>query len=318
MNATTKLVQPWHSAKRQTSKIAELYHCTAELLLATIEDNSIDIVVTSPPYCMGMEYEKSTSAQDFLSEHRKIFPEIERVLRPGGSACWQVGHHVNKGVVTPLDALVYVAVTETTDLILRNRIVWTFGHGLHAPSRFSGRHESILWFTKGDGHTFDLDAVRVPQKYPGKRHYKGDRKGQFSGNPLGKNPGDVWDIPNVKAKHVEKTKHPCQFPVATPRRLIRALTKKNARVLDPYAGSGSTAVAAILEGRTFIGSDTEKKYLEIAKRRVEQSIKGKCSVRADTPPREPKSNEAVAKIPSHFRCARRKRHANSVSGSSEP
>ena len=78
---------------------------------------------------------------------------------------------------------------------MRNRIVWHFGHGLHASRRFSGRYEVIMWFTKSDDYTFNLDAVRVPQKYPQKKHFKGPRRGELSGNPLGKNPGDVWEIP---------------------------------------------------------------------------------------------------------------------------
>ena len=147
MNATTRLVQPWHTAKKGKKVVAELYRTSAELLLATLSDNSIDLIITSPPYCMGMEYEKSTSADDFLRDHKKLFPEVARVLKPGGSVCWQVGHHVSKGVVTPLDALVYIAAQESPKLVLRNRIVWTFGHGLHSPNRFSGRHETILWFT---------------------------------------------------------------------------------------------------------------------------------------------------------------------------
>jgi adenine-specific DNA-methyltransferase len=312
MNATTKLVTPWYIAKRGQEDIAEFYKISAELLLATLSNNSIDLIVTSPPYCMGMEYEKSTSAADFLRDHKKLFPEIARVLKPGGSACWQVGHHVRDGIVVPLDALVYIAAQEAPELVLRNRIIWTFGHGLHAPTRFSGRHETVLWFTKGNGYTFNLDSVRVPQKYPGKRHYKGDKKGEFSGNPLGKNPSDVWDIPNVKAKHVEKTAHPCQFPVAIPRRLILALTKKNALVLDPYMGSGSTGVAAMLEGRRFVGGDTKPKYLKIAKRRVLAALGGDAAVRPDGPPRIPKSTEAVSKLPSHFRNARRKRHGKAL------
>lgn len=79
-------------------------------------------------------------------------------------------------------------------LKLRNRIVWHFGHGLHASKRFSGRYETILWFSKTDNYIFNLDSVRVPAKYPGKRHFKGPKKGQPSGNPLGKNPSDIWEI----------------------------------------------------------------------------------------------------------------------------
>ena len=221
--------------------------------------------------------------------------------------CWQVGHHVKDGVATPLDALVYIAALDSPELILRNRIVWTFAHGTHSTRRFSGRHETILWYTKGEKYEFDLDAVRVPQRYPGKRHYKGKLKGRLSGNPLGKNPGDLWDIPNVKAKHPEKTKHPCQFPVALPRRLIRALTRPGAMVVDPYVGSGTSAVAALLEDRNFIGSDVSESYLKIARDRLTALENGGLAVRAGTPPSEPDQSQSVARLPPNWQTLRTKR-----------
>jgi len=125
---------------------------------------------------MGKEYDTSLDVQDFISVHKKLIPDFVRLLRPGGSICWQVGYHVKASPVTPLDFLVLQAFQSTSQLVLRNRIIWTFGHGTHASKRFSGRHETILWFTKGLDYYFDLDSVRVPQKYPGKRFYKGPKK----------------------------------------------------------------------------------------------------------------------------------------------
>ena len=202
--------------------------------LARLKPASVDLFVSSPPYCMGKAYETSIDSTDFMNMHDRLAPLLVRALKDGGSLCWQVGHHVHNGVVTPLDALVYAIFSKQKELHLRNRIVWTFAHGVHASRRFSGRHETILWFTKGSDYTFNLDAVRVPQKYPGKRHYKGPKKGTAKGNPLGKNPSDVWEIPNVKANHIEKTNHPCQFPVALVRRLIRALTPIGGTVVVPF------------------------------------------------------------------------------------
>jgi len=279
---------------------AELWRGEAAELLSKIEPSSIDLIVTSPPYAMGKEYDRSSSADGFLEEQKKILPLATRALRPGGSLCWQVGSHIRAGRMVPLDALVFAAAQEIKDLVLRNRIVWTFGHGEHCSARFSGRHETILWFTKGDDYHFNLDAVRVRQKYPGKRHYKGPNKGKFSGNPRGKNPGDVWDIPNVKAKHAEKTTHPCQFPVALVQRLIRALAPTGGTILDPYLGSGTAAIAAILEGRHFIGTDIETRYLKLAQARMDDLVLGRLRVRPDIPTRVPIPNEAVAIAPAHF------------------
>ena len=206
----------------------------------------------------------------------------------------------------PLDYIVYDIFTSMSEkldnpLILRNRIVWTFGHGLNSTARFSGRHEMILWFTKGTQTIFNLDEVRIPQKYPGKRSYKGPNKGQLSGNPIGKNPSDVWDIPNVKANHIEKTIHPCQFPVTIPQRLIKALTNKNGLVLDPFMGSGTTGVAALVEGRRFVGSEIQKSYFDISVGRIKDAAEGKAKVREDKPVAEPNPNATVAKLPDEFR-----------------
>ena len=192
-------------------------------------------------------------------------------------------------------------------LILRNRIIWTFGHGLNSTKRFSGRHETILWFTKGDDFQFNLDDIRIPQKYPGKKSYRGPHKGELSGNPLGKNPSDVWEIPNVKANHVEKTCHPCQFPVAIPSRLIKALTNENDLVLDPFMGVGTTAVAAIMAKRRFVGSELAPEYYSIAKERIKEAVNGKIKIRQDKPVLVPNPNMAVAKLPKEFAEAREKK-----------
>jgi adenine-specific DNA-methyltransferase len=269
--------------------------------LRALAPGSVDLIVSSPPYCMSREYDTSDNIEDFRSEHEQLAPLLVRALRPGGSLCWQVGVHVRKGVLTPLDALVYSIFSGQKALSLRNRIVWTFGHGVHASRRFSGRHESVLWFTKGDDYFFDLDAVRVPQKYPGKRYYKGPKKGEWSGNPLGKNPSDVWDIPNVKSKHVEKTAHPCQFPVALAQRLVKALVPEGGLVSDPFVGSGTSAVAALMEGRRFVGCDTNAKYIKIARLRIHEAETGKLKYRPlDRPIYEPVPTQSVAMRPDHF------------------
>lgn len=186
-------------------------------------------------------------------------------------------------------------------MILRNRIVWTFGHGLNTTKRFCGRYETILWFTKGDDYCFNLDQVRVPQKYPGKKYYRGEKKGQFSGNPNGKNPSDVWEIPNVKANHIEKTEHPCQFPIAIPQRLIKALTNAGGLVLDPFAGTCTTGAAAILEDRRFVGAEKDEKYYGIGMQRLLAAESGSLRYREDKPVYSPDPRTAVAKRPDHFK-----------------
>lgn len=271
-------------------------------LIAALPDASVDVVFSSPPYCMGKAYEQSSSVDDFIAFHRELVPELVRLIKPGGSICWQVGYHSNGDRIVPLDFLAHAEFAKHADLRLRNRIVWTFAHGLHAKKRFSGRHETVLWYQKGDSGLFDLDAVRVPQKYPGKRSYKGPNKGNFSGNPLGKNPGDVWHIPNVKGHHVEKTEHPCQFPVALPLQLLKAVCPRNGIVFDPFMGVGTTGVAAALAGSRFLGAELLPQYLPTARRRIRAARSGAAVYRPlEQAIHQPRPTDAVARRPDHFR-----------------
>lgn len=237
--------------------------------LSGVEDEFFDLVVTSPPYNIGKAYEKRSSLNAYLETQRRIIEECVRTLSMYGSICWQVGNHVFDGEVVPLDAVLY-PIFKSLGLKLRNRIVWHFEHGLHCTNRLSGRHETILWFTKSDDYVFNVDPIRVPSKYPGKKHFKGPKAGQLSGNPLGKNPGDVWIFPNVKNNHVEKTDHPCQFPVELVERLVLSMTKPGARVFDPYMGVGSTLIGAVKNGRDGYGTDVVADYVRIAKQRLRE------------------------------------------------
>jgi len=247
-------------------------------LLPQIPDGFVKLIVTSPPYNLGKEYERRLSLTAYLEEQRRVIHECVRILHPRGSICWQVGNYVDNGAIVPLDVKLH-PVFEELGMQMRNRIIWHFGHGLHASRRFSGRYEVIMWFTKSDHYTFNLDAVRVPQKYPQKKHFKGPRRGELSGNPLGKNPSDVWDIPNVKANHVEKTEHPCQFPVELIERLVLSMTDPGDWILDPFIGTGTTALAALVHDRKAIGAEIMPKYVDIAKERVRLAELGKLRVR---------------------------------------
>jgi adenine-specific DNA-methyltransferase len=162
---------------------------------------------------------------------------------------------------------------------MRNRVIWHFEHGLHCSRRFSGRYETIIWFTKTNDYVFNLDPVRVPQKYPGKKYFKGPKSGQYSCNPLGKNPGDLWIIPNVKSNHVEKTAHPCQFPVELIERLLLSLTNEGDWVLDPFLGSGTSIIAAMRHNRRGAGSETEQKYIDLAYERISKESAGDLKTR---------------------------------------
>ena len=302
------------SEKYSDASDVVLFHGDRLDFMKSLPSKSVKLVITSPPYNIGKAYEKRKDLDLYLAEQEESFKECVRILDDQGSLCWQVGNHIAKdGEVFPLDTLLY-PIGKKFGLKLRNRIIWHFGHGLHSTYRFSGRHESILWFTKTDDYTFNLDPVRVPSKYPGKRHYKGPHKGKPSGNPQGKNPSDIWeivaqdwelaiwDIPNVKSNHIEKTIHPCQFPIELVERCVLALTDKNDSVFDPYAGVGSSIIAAVKHERRAIGCEKEAEYIEIARDRIHQFYNGQLKMRPlGKPVHEPSGNEKVAQLPDEWK-----------------
>jgi adenine-specific DNA-methyltransferase len=259
-------------------------------VLRAEDSGKYDLILTSPPYNVGKSYEKKTSMEKYQKDHEKIIEQLVRVLSINGNICWQVGTFVDKGEVVPLD-IFYYAIFKRHGLKLRNRIVWHYGHGLHSTHRFSGRYETILWFTKSEDYIFNLDTVRVPSKYPNKKHYKGGKRGELSGNPLGKNPSDVWEIvksdwdsglwniPNVKARHPEKTDHPCQFPIELVERCVLALSKESSWVLDPFAGVGSTIIGAIKNHRNAVGIEKEMKFCNITLQRISEFKNGSLKIR---------------------------------------
>ena len=247
-------------------------------LMKQIPDNSIRLIVTSPPYNIGKKYEKRIKLDKYLEQQRDVIDECYRILDEHGSICWQVGNYVENGAIIPLDTVLY-PIFSNLGLRLRNRIIWGFEHGLHCANRFSGRYETIIWFTKSDDYVFNLDSVRVPQKYPGKKYFKGPRAGQYSCNPMGKNPGDLWQIPNVKSNHVEKTVHPCQFPVELVERLVLSMTNEGDWVLDPFLGTGTSIIAAIKHGRKGAGAEIVEEYRQIAGERIARQIQGTLKTR---------------------------------------
>ena len=243
-----------------------------------LSDRQFKLIVTSPPYNIGKRYEKRSHLDDYVAAQKRVIKECVRLLHPNGSLCWQTGNYVENGEIIPLDTLLYPVFREQR-LRLRNRIIWHFGHGLHCTKRLSGRYETICWFTLNDEYTWHLDSIRVPAKYPNKRHFQGPKVGKLSGNPKGKNPSDVWEFPNVKNNHPEKTEHPCQFPVELVERLVLSMTDEGDSVFDPYMGVGSTVVAAMKHARIGYGCDIVPRYVRIAGRRIQELRNGTLRTR---------------------------------------
>lgn len=282
--------------------------------LKTLPDACVKLIITSPPYNIGKAYEEATHLDTYLDNLTPVVDQLIRVLAEDGSLCWQVGNCVENSEIFPLD-IFYYPFFKGRGLKLRNRMVWYFDHGLHASKRFSGRYEVLLWFTKSDEYTFNLDSVRVPSKYPGKTHYKpGENYGKPSGNPLGKNPSDIWKliqqeweqglwcIPNVKANHPEKTIHPCQFPIELVERCVLALSNPGDWVLDPFSGVGSAILAALRRGRRGIGCEKENQYNAAARQRIADFYSGHLPYRPlGKPVYEPTGREKVSQVPKEWR-----------------
>lgn len=296
-----------------------LLQADVSVALDAIEDNSVQLVLTSPPYNLRKIYERDSvmSLGDYVDWLTPIVQKICAKVSSKGSVCWQVGNYVRDGEVFPLDYYFYKIFIDA-GFKLRNRIIWRFNFGLHANKRFSGRYETLLWFTKSDDYIFNLDPVRVPQIYPGKRHSakKGEAKaGRPSGNPLGKNPSDywvfsaencfqedpVWEIPNVKANHPEQTIHPCQFPHELAERCVLAFSGVGDTVLDPFVGAGTSAVAALKADRNAIGIDRSPDYIALTHQRVKALRAGDIQLRASGKEvRKPRSGEKVSTVPNEW------------------
>lgn len=299
--STIRVVKKQSELKEIKQNENTLFKMDVEQLLDSLPEKPIfDLVVTSPPYNIGKEYEKKKTLKEYIEWQGRIIEKTVKLLKNTGSICWQVGNYVDNGIIAPLD-IELAPVFKRLNLQLRNRIIWHFGHGLHTKKRFSGRYEVIMWYTKTDDYYFNLDAVRVPAKYPGKRYFKGPKKGELSGNPLGKNPEDVWDIPNVKSNHVEKTDHPCQFPVGLIERLILSMTQEDGLVFDPFCGVASSGVAALLHKRTFWGCEIMSEYIKMGKERLDNTLEGTIKYRPFDKPVYDASNSSLSKKPDEWR-----------------
>lgn len=235
--------------------------------LRGLPSDSVDCIVSSPPYNIGKEYESRRALNIYLEEQTQVLTECVRVLKSTGSLFWQVGSYSTRGTLIPLD-IRFFPILEDLGMIPRNRIAWIRQHGLHARNKFSARFETILWFTKSDEYKFNLDPIRVPQKYQNKKSWRGSNKGELTCNPLGKNPGDVWIFQNVKHNHEEQTVHPAAFPEDMVARMVLATTHEGDVVLDPYMGTGTVAVASRDLNRRYLGAEIDAGYHEVALNRI--------------------------------------------------
>lgn len=241
------------------------------LLADEIKPSSVDLVVTSPPYNIGKEYEKIMEFDEYLEFTKGWITKVSHFLKPTGVFWLNVGFFkaARGRQYIPWPYHIFHVIEEIGGLELVQEIVWHYGAGVNCMDRFSPRNEKWLFYVKDiSKYTFNLDDVRVPHKYP--HQYK---NGKLKVNPKGKNPGDVWLIKKVTSgtdrSSPERTPHPAQFPEDVVRRIINVCSNPRDVILDPFLGSGTTMKVSRDLGRSCIGYEIESSYIDdIIKRRV--------------------------------------------------
>lgn len=236
--------------------------------MKALPEKIANLTVTSPPYNIGKEYESLIETSDYIEWCVRWMKEIYRVTADDGAFWLNVGYFEvkNKGLAVPIPYLLW----DKTEFYLLQEIIWNYAAGVACKSRFSPRNEKLLWYVKHQQqYIFNLDDVRDPNvKYPNQK-----KNGKLKCNPLGKNPSDVWQIAKVTSganrSSKERTPHPAQFPTEMIERIIKSSSNQGDLVIDPFMGSGSTAIAAIANGRNVIGFEIEDKYVKIIAERIE-------------------------------------------------
>lgn len=236
-----------------------------------VSDDQVDLVVTSPPYNIGKEYEEVMEINDYLGFMRQWMQNAERKLSEDGSFWLNIGFRKESDgrQYVPWEYDIYPIIRDEMNISLVQQVVWHYKAGVNCRHRFSPRKETWLYCVSDlDNYTFNLDDVRVPAKYPNQK-----KDGELKVNPNGKNPGDVWDIPKVTSgkgrASPERTDHPAQYPEEVIERVIKTSTDPGDVILDPFLGSGTTAKVARDLGRSCIGIELDDEYIdEIIQNRV--------------------------------------------------
>ncbi len=226
--------------------------------LARLPSASVDLIIADPPYNLGKNYgnnQDSRAWHDYEAFTRAWIEQAQRLLKPSGSM------YVFMGV--RFIARLFLMLETEFKLCFNSWITWHYTQGMGRKMGFSPRHEDILYFTKTTTFTFNLDAVRVPQKYYRQRN-----------NMAGANPGDVWQVSHVHYCSAERKAHPTQKPEALMERMIKASSHPSDLVLDPFVGSGTSCRVAHVLGRRWLGIDINPDYVAMSQRRIAAPFSG--------------------------------------------
>lgn len=240
----------------------ELITGDAAAVMSQLPGHSVHLLIADPPYNLGKDYGNNQDARDWQAYEaftRQWLAEAVRLLRPDGSL------YVFMGV--RFIARLFLMLEEEFKLHFNGWITWHYTQGMGRKVGFSPRHEDILYFTRSQDYTFNLDAVRIPQKYYRQRN-----------NMAGANPGDVWHFSHVHYSSPEREAHPTQKPEALLERMIKASSNPGDLVLDPFVGSGTTCRVAQALGRRYLGIDINPAYIAMSQRRLATPFVGFDSV----------------------------------------
>ncbi len=251
-----------------------LYNVDCITAFQQLDSPLVSLTVTSPPYNIGKAYETPLPLDEYLAWCQRWIDEVYRITLPDGAFWLNLGYLPLPGraKALPIPYLLWQRVP----FFLIQEVVWNYGAGVAGKKFFSPRNEKFLWYVKDENrYTFNLDAVRDPNiKYPNQK-----KNGKIKVNALGKNPSDVWQFPKVTSgtdrSSKERTAHPAQFPEQVIRRIILSTSNPADLVLDPFMGSGTTAVAALRLGRKVVGFEISAAYCAIAADRIEQTLKNR-------------------------------------------
>lgn len=238
-------------------------------LMKKIDSSLVDLTVTSPPYNIGKEYEDPMPLENYLDWCKDWISEIHRVTKNQGAFWLNIGYLEipEKGKAVPIPYLLW----DKTPFYFIQEVIWNYGAGVAGRKFFSPRNEKLLWYVKDqENYVFNLDDIRDKNvKYPNQK-----KNGKLKCNPLGKNPTDVWQIPKVTSganrSSKERMPHPAQFPIALIDRIVKASSNPNEIVLDPFLGSGTSAIVALSNKRKFVGFEINEKYCDLAVERIKQ------------------------------------------------
>jgi modification methylase len=250
-----------HTEENQLNKnVLDKLFCKPSEIMVELPDNSIHLMVTSPPYNVGKDYDKNLSLDEYRKMLSNVFKEVYRVLVVGGRACVNIANLGRKPYI-PLHSMIIEEMTKI-GFFMRGEIIWNKG-GSASPSTAWGSwmsatnptlrdvHEYILVFSKGNNGRLNTDK----------------KKNTITRDEFMEFTKSVWTFSPQQARSVG---HPAPFPVELPLRLIKLYTFEGDVILDPFIGSGTTAIAALAAKRHFVGYDIEKDYINLSKERIKK------------------------------------------------